>query len=528
MDQRLQTLLDDLQRAESLSAADQMRCARRAQWLAEADDAQLLEFFGAVASLALPLPTHADALLHAALASCVGQRRKQAVERRSGGDHVDNAALRQTLIELYRNLSPSSRARHQLLVWLAVAGGEADLTALASLLVDDPPLEEEDVVQSLAPLFTQRAYPIDALFPKLLEALANPILAAPVLDLANYLTREKRTASHPGAERKQELIELLGRMAESLSRMEERPMELDESPVDLSRRIAGSVALSVSLCDALAHIREDAAIPKLYQVLELGHRRLRTEAAAALARLGENVGIDELIKMAAEPIARLRALAYAEELHVSEKIDAKYRTPEAIAEAELTVWLAEPTQFGVPPTQCELFDRRRQYWPGFTTPVDCFLWRFSYTITVEGQGERTYSNIGIAGPLVHAFTADLADLPPDDIYAAYAGWHATHEEIVEHDVGRLSRSEKTEVARLERRLHDAGYTNIEPQQMGYFFGERALVALADRDGLPGVAVADFQDTLFFPKRNPRRPLGPREAYSIYKGRKLLRTFNRTE
>jgi hypothetical protein len=146
-------------------------------------------------------------------------------------------------------------------------------------------------------------------------------------------------------------------------------------------------------------------------------------------------------------------------------------------------------------------------------------------VTVEGEGERSFSNIGIAGPLAHAFLADLADLPPDDIYAAFAGWQAEHEDIREYDVARLSRSEQLEVERLVRRLHDAGYGPIEPLRMGYFFGEKALVAAAERGGIGGTAVADFQSIAYFPRRHSRRPLGAAECYNIYKGRKLLGSFN---
>jgi hypothetical protein len=285
------------------------------------------------------------------------------------------------------------------------------------------------------------------------------------------------------------------------------------------------VALAVSLCDALGLIGDPAAAGKLHQALELRHRRLRTEAAAALVRLGDPAGVEELKRMAAEPVARLRALAYAQELGVADKIDPQYKTPVARAEAELIAWLAEPTQFGIPPTGCELVDRRKQYWPGFEEPVECFLFRFTYAFSLDGQSQRSFSNVGIVGPLVHAFTADLADLSPQDIYAAYAGWQAEHEEIREYDVARLSKSEKLEVVRLERRLHDAGYSEIEPQQMGYFFGEKALVALARRGDVRGVAVVDFQDIAFFPQRHAQRSLGVREAYCIYKGRKLLKVFN---
>jgi hypothetical protein len=380
-------------------------------------------------------------------------------------------------------------------------------------------------MQLLAPLFQQRRAEAVELFPQLFGALAHPSAAAPVLDLANFLTRERVAQRHPGAELAAQLTALLGEVVQSLNLLQERPMEQDESPLELSRRVARGVALAVSLCDALALISDQAAIPKLRQALEIGHRRVRTEAAAALARLGDKAGEEQLVQLAAEPVARLRVLAYAAELGLEEKVEPEFRTPEARAEAELCVWLAEPTQFGVPPTRCELFDRRRMFWPGFAEPVECFLFRFQYVVTIEGEGERSFSNIGIAGPLAHAFVADLGDLAPDDIYAAFAGWHGSHQDIKEFDVARLSKSEKLEVERLKRRLHDAGYQKIEPQTMGYFFGEKALVAMTEREGVSGIAIADFSDISFFPQRSARRPLGPVEAYCIYKGRKLLKTFN---
>lgn len=404
-------------------------------------------------------------------------------------------------------------------------GDDESFEALVELLTTDPPQDDSDVMQLLAPLFQERRQEAAALFPRLFGAVAYPSVAAPVLDLANFLTREKVVAHHPGAELAPQLTALLGEVVQSLALLQERPMERDDSPVELSRRVSRGVALAVSLCDALALIGDQVAIPKLHQALEVGHRRVRTEAAAALAKLGDQRGAEELVKLAAEPVARLRVLAYASELGISDKIAPEHATPQARAESELCVWLAEPTQFGVPPSACELFDHRQQFWPGFGTPVDCYLFRFQYVVTIEGEGERSFSNIGIAGPLAHAFVADLGDLPPDDIYAAFAGWQAQHAEIKEYDVARLSKSEKLEVERLKRRLHDAGYSRIEPQTMGYFFGDKALIATTEREDVPGVAVADFTEIAFFPERSARRPLGPAEAYCIYKGRKLLKTFN---
>jgi hypothetical protein len=523
MDERLTTLLADLERAEGLAGAELRRAARRADWVAEFSAAQRAEFLKAISELALPLTAAADRLLTHWLTAAV-QSRRQAIESKPPPAN-EVVEILESLEALYRELGTASRARGQLLAWLATGATDAELDLLGNLLLDDPPTDDQDVVQALAPLFQRQRVQAARLFPRLLRAISSPALAAPVVDLANYLTRNGIVSKHPAAECALELTNLLGELSQTLLRLEERPDTFGDSPQELSRRVARGVALAVSLCDALALIGDKAAVGKLYQALRVGHRRLRTEAAAALARLGEGQGANELAQLAAEPIARLRVLAYAEELGIRGKIDTQYATPEARAEAELCVWLAEPTQYGVPPTSCELFDQRKQHWPGFDQPVDCYLFQFQYVVTLE-SGEQSFSNIGIAGPLVHAFVADLGDLPAEDIYAAFAGWHAQHEEIREYDVERLSQSEQLEVERLKRRLHDDGYSAIEAQRMGYFFGEKALVASAQRQSVPGIAVVDFQSTSFFPQRHSRHPLGADEAYSIYKGRKLLKVFNR--
>ena len=514
-------LLADLERSAELSGPDMSRALRRAGRLAELDAADQHSFLEAARERIAEPSSQADQLLAAAIQSVVQARRKAVASE--GGDGSDQ--LVPAICGLYRALEPHWKASGGLLGWLASMGSAAAIDAFAELLVADPPAGDSEIAQAFSPLFRGT---IDAglLFPKLLAAMQHSELAAPVLDLANFVARNKLLDVHPAASRRQELIALLGELSQSLARLEEHPDEAGLSPAELSQRVEQSVALAVALCDALAQIGDPAAIGKLNQALELRHRRLRTEAAAALARLGDKRGEEVLLALAAEPVARLRVLAYAKELGVYERIAPELRTPQALAEAELTVYLAEPTQFGVPPSACELFDHRRQFWPGYNDPVDCYLLRFTYSVATD-HGELSFSNIGIAGPVTHAFLADLGDLPPDDIYAAYAGWQAEHEEIREYDVARLSRSEKLEVERLVRRLHDAGYTEIEPQFMGYFFGDKALAAAASREGTAGVAVADFQTINFFPKRHSRRPLSARESYCIYKGRKLLRSFNRS-
>lgn len=428
--------------------------------------------------------------------------------------------LREQIVELYEALGPGAPSGWRLLKWLATTGRATDLKVVVDCLIACPPEDPQAAALVLTPLFQNPHYDPSDLFPRLFAALQHLSVAAPVLDLANYVTRSGMVAEHPASERGSELAGLLGRLVQQLGCIEENPSSAGESAAELSRKVDECVALVVSLCDCLALIGEQSATGKLYQALQLQHRRIRTEAAAALAKLGESTGVDELVQLAAEPVARLRVLAHAEELGVAEKIDEQYRTDVARAEAELALELSQPSHFGFPPSSLDLVDARTQFWPGFDDPVACFLFRYEYRF-VEAQ----YSNVGIAGPLVHTLAADLSDFPPDDIYAAYAGWHVDDESIFEIPLDAPTVEQRAEAERLERRLRDAQYEGVKSLMLGYFFGDRALVARAAREQVVGIAVADQAAIDWFPIRNQRHPLTPHEAFCIYKGRRLLRSFN---
>jgi len=488
-------------------------------WLDQTSDVEAQQVLAVLGGqLGVPNPAQ-DRLLGAAFRRLIGNPSLFA-------DELDGAALA-SLITLYRQLGSQSSSRHHLLQWLAMRA-DRTLGVFTEVIVEDPPSVPTEVLVVFAPLFQRDALDPSLLFPRLLDALSNPVVAASVIDLANFFTRQELVSDHPAVDRRERLMRLLGELTQRLGQLDEQvdqqavePLTTD-SQEDVSRRaqvVEDCVALAVSLCDALALIGDPAAIGKLYQALELRHRRLRTEAAAALARFDEEAGTAALASMAAEPVMRLRVLAYAEEIGCLDQIDLKYQTAEARAEAELAIWLALPTQFGLPPTRLESVDTRQLYWPGYEDEIDCFLFRFTY-----GLAEGEFHNIGIAGPCAHAFVADLADLSPDDIYAAFAGWQAEHDDIYETDVLQLREGSQADVARLERRLRDEGYEVIEPLKIGSFFGEKALITRARRDAAGGVAVVD-QNTFQWHPEVGTRPIGADLAYCIYKGRKLLRSFN---
>ena len=288
----------------------------------------------------------------------------------------------------------SSGARPYLLAILAREGSCEALDLLAECLVEDPPAEVIGIDLVFATLFQRRSRHSIRLFPRLLDAIDRPDVAPDVLDLANFLYREGYTEVHPASDILPRLSELLGGIVANLSRIEAGSFDESRSPEMMQQQVQASISLGVSICDCLALTRYEPAVGSVSQAMELGHRRFRCEAAWALARLNDDRGVKELVQLAEEPVARLRVLAYAEELGIADQIAEELQTAAARAEAELVVWLAQPTQMGLAPTQLELLQHSQLSWPGYESPIDCFLFQFSYDL-----GRGSYSNVGIAGPI---------------------------------------------------------------------------------------------------------------------------------
>lgn len=410
--------------------------------------------------------------------------------------------------------------RFLLLHLLAIHRSRASLESLIQRLDQLPPSDWMEAAQTLSPLMQHDDWPVDAVFPQAVSLLAHAPLAAPLLDIANYMTRRQRVAVHPVADRVPMLAGLLGEVTNRLSRFEEDPHVFGDDVATVQQRLGEAVSLAISLCDALGLIGDQRFLGKLYQTLELKHRRVQCEAAGALARLGDATGQKRLIELASEPAARLRAIHYADELDLGELIDERMRSDEATAEAEMALWLSQPQQMGVPPTSVEVIESRRLLWPSYSSPIDVHLVRFEYSI-----GDRQYSNVGVTGPTVFTLSCDVADLPIDDIYAIYAGWHADHPDIFSVAAEQLNAAQKRIVEPLAAHLDRCGYEDIQAELLGFFLDEQAAVFQATRGSLRCRVVTDALETIDQPIAGRLRPLSAGDLFSLYKGRKMLRTFN---
>lgn len=500
---------DQLQRIGALSG--------ELEW---ADPQSVAEMLGGMANLA---PGISPPILDRGAEIVVQKMARSAEGPESAGGTSDCLA---GIAGLYRTLESSARTRNYLLNWLARINSRESLELFARLVSGDPPTCEKTIVMAFAPLVRfNHAFAADALFPEILGGLQHPSVAAAILDLANFLTREGRVEEHPASQHIDSLINMLGLLTEQLAMIEEGNLPETADPLELSRRVNDTVSLIASLCDALALIGNPRAQGKLTRAAGLKHRRIRAEALAALVRLGDEDSADELLGLAAEPVARLRILHYAEELALLDRIDPQWLTPESRAESELAIWLASPSNMGLAPGEIEFLDQRHLAWPGYDDPIDCFLVRYRYELA-----HQSIENIGIVGPVTHAFSFPLTTLDCHDIYAAFAGWHCTHEEIEEIAPDQANQLRPGVIERLMSRLASEQLEGLDPGSvapvfLGLFMGQEVLVAEGIRDDRHGTLVVDRDEVEWFAPPGGDAPGRNELAWSIYKGRRLLSAFN---
>jgi hypothetical protein len=430
------------------------------------------------------------------------------------------AAEAKIISEIHEACGPFSIDRHRLLQWLATTGQPEAWAMCAALLAVDPPRDIRHLVEVVAPFWKTQQGPFNRLFPRILDAVEHPSAASVVLDLANYVVRAGRLPQHPGRDRADAWTALLGDVVERLEWFEEASRTGGVPDLEVAGQVTEVIAVAISLTDALTLLDHRPAIGKFNRLLGLEHRRLRVEAAAALARMEEPAGLEALQALAKEPLVRLRALHYADEVGKLDDMPEEARRPESIAESQLVVRLAEPDLFGVPPRSLELLDRRELDWPCEEEPCECFLFRYHY-----GESPDGWSSIAIAGPFSHALPVDLDHLEVDDVYAAYAGASVEHPELKQVAPEDASPPQQIFLRRAISHLAEDGFRDVRPVFLGVFFGVPALVAATRRSSQAGFAVVDerFQ-AVWFPQVHSRG-VDAETAYCIYLGRELLKHRN---
>jgi hypothetical protein len=513
--ERIQAICDWLRNASPATAVDHI-----GDWLDQADRReieQLVEALGERVRKAGQIPRRWRLLMQLLASKLV---RQQTEDRRV--DSLGSSAVSPDLLaELARGLAEldGPAAAHVLQI-LASQRDEESIQQLSAAMADSPPAVWQHAAMALSPLWNASGDELELFFDRLQYHDPSPITLTVLLDLANYAVSRRRLVEHPWAERVDQLQTLLERLVTQLEKFQARPEAFGSSVEEIQRMLGDSVSLCVSLCHALGLIGVSSSLDALRGVLQLSHRRAQVEAAFALARLGDQAGTGHLLSLAADPVARLRVVAYAEELGIAEEIDENLREPSKLAESELCGWLAEPDKFGIAPMSIELSDSRTLYWPSYEEPRNCYLFKFTYQFA-----DRALTNIGIAGPTTHAFQSNLVGLDCDDIYAAFAGWDVEHEEIYAIPMAMLNADQRREADRQTLVLEAAGCEHVEPRLLTFMLGEVALLARLNREGKPHWCVTNGDEIMAFPTSSRPDALTEEVVLSIYRGRKILRAFN---
>jgi hypothetical protein len=278
------------------------------------------------------------------------------------------------------------------------------------LLVEQPPNQWQDASLAISALVQSSQWKQSDVFPRLLET-THPAVLAPALDLANLIYEERGVRPHPALDRIESLLSMLGAVVAQLDLLEEDPSRFAGSVTEIQRMLFDSVSLTVSLCHTLSLLEDRRSIGKLNQAMGLGHRRIRAEAAFALARMKDQRAVEVLLELAEDDVMRPRILKYIDELGLQDRIQPDWRSDLSHARSLLALQLSQPENFAIPPLGIELVDQRALMIPGYDEPQTCFLLRYFYEL-----GDRTHSNVGFSGPFVHLFPSDVSDWEPEAIY----------------------------------------------------------------------------------------------------------------
>ncbi|MEZ6093559.1 MAG: hypothetical protein R3C03_04875 [Pirellulaceae bacterium] len=430
----------------------------------------------------------------------------------------DSDDFRNNIRNVYGQTPELENLRNGWLYWLAVMGSEGALELWNELLANEPPSVRRGVVWAYAPLLKNENLTEAFLNQMLDSSICQPQLAGVALDLANFQVREGIRDSHSAESRLPQLMQMMAVVTGQLSQIEDGVAPEGMEPERISEVVNDSVAILISLCDFIGLCKYQDGEGRLRQVAGLRHRRLQTEANAALATLGIEDGKKQLVALAQDPAARVRAIRYAKELGFEDEISPEFRSSRALAESQMAMWLAEPQHMGVAPSRLEVVDERRWFWPGYDDPVDCFLIRFAY-----GEALQQYTNIGIVGPMTFAFDFNVTTLSLDDLYAAFAGWQAQHDDLYEVSMDDAYRIREREVQATLSLLEEQDFTDLAPQFLANFFGDWVMIANARLNGNRGTVIADDQQVHWFIDNAAES--NAEFAYLVYRGRRLLSAFN---
>jgi len=284
-----------------------------------------------------------------------------------------------------------------LLKILAMYGEEEGLRVVAGALADG--FENDGYLWSVILSVLGPEHPDAATFFTLTSMPPPGFARVAYLDLANALALEGLVPRHPfdGSEGQRILLSYL------------------ESPNPDEYSYAQSAAAALPFVGAGRRERLMEAARRHPSV------EVRMEAAWAAARLGDAWGIDLLVEQTARPQTAAVAIRYLEEVGAAGAVPESAREPTFAALAEMSEWLAHPSEYGRSPDRLAVALERELYWPPTDDRRTLWVVRYEYD---GGPDEREPdAGFGLVGSTTFAlFGESTADLDPEDVLGLHCCW----------------------------------------------------------------------------------------------------------
>lgn len=185
---------------------------------------------------------------------------------------------------------------------------------------------------------------------------------------------------------------------------------------------------AVSACTALPFLRPNDRDRLLALASQHVDVAVRIEAAWVSAKVGAPAGLNALREFARDARYSSRATAYMRELGLESHIPAEVTQPEFVARAEMSEWLAHPSEMGRPPDDLTLLDSRELHWPPSRDKRRLWVFRYRYE-NADGAADEGHC---MTGSVTWAmFGQSTRDLAIEDVYGLHCAWELMQAESCE-------------------------------------------------------------------------------------------------
>ncbi|MDQ5825379.1 MAG: hypothetical protein M3441_14395 [Chloroflexota bacterium] len=270
-------------------------------------------------------------------------------------------------------------------------------------------------ITSLPPILsTLKPEHPDALFPQIFAYATHPDLASDIYHLAlryaeaGLLTGEKMAPFLP------QMLEEYHRLHANLE-PRQQPEGVAWMYEDAYRDWRGPAGI---LLDLFGHLPTPEVKQVLRDALDLKDPRLKHFALASLLQQGEDVAAQHIDDVAASPEMRGYLYTLLDEVGKLDLFPERFRTQEALAEANMVDWLTYPTELASAPDEIELMKVVSEDLGPPEGVIDYYLFRYR-TFPPHWAAEKGWM-AGVSGPFLR--NEGLSTESHGDTFSTFEPW----------------------------------------------------------------------------------------------------------